>query len=136
MILTLGCTVKRYNGSMTIEVIEGDTILYKGQDLISGPMDINCNINWPSTITIKLSNKNPNDTEMVDDNVINDKAIVLERIEINNFPLGLTTIEQLLDNKIYWGFNGTINMTFTEKNPTRWLLKIKNEFQMDRLAWK
>jgi len=136
MNLTLGCTNKRYNGSMSIEIIENNKSLYLGKDLPNGPLEINCNIQWPTTLTIKLSNKGPDDTEMQNDNVINDKAIVLETLSINNFPLEVRVMEQLVNNTIYWGFNGTVDMIFTEKNPTRWMLKIKNAFYMNRLLWK
>jgi hypothetical protein len=56
-------------------------------------------------------------------------------MSINNFPLEIRVMEQLVNDIIYWGFNGTVVIAFTEKNPTRWLLKIKNAFYMKRLIW-
>lgn len=135
MNLKLGCVVKHCNGSMKIEVIENNTVLYCGEDLPDGPLDIICNIQWPTVLTINLNNKNPDDTEIVNGSIIKDKTIILENISINNFPLETCVIEQLVNNIIYWGFNGTVTMSFTEKNPTRWLLKMKNIFDMNRLLW-
>ena len=134
--LRLGCTVQTVNDSMNIEILEGDNVLYTGSNLDSGKLDINCTITWPSVIIIKLSNKGPDDT-VVDGNgiVVNDKAIILEELALNNFPLELNVMEQLVDGIIYWGFNGEIKMNFTEKNPMRWLLKMKNRFNVDRLLW-
>ena len=120
---------------MTIEIIENNKVLYIGKDLPEGPLDIICDIQWPTVLTINLSNKNPSDTEIVNGNITKDKAIILENISINNFPLGTRIIEQLVNDIIYWGFNGTVTMSFTEKNPTRWLLKMKNIFDMKRLLW-
>lgn len=135
MKLILGCIVKRHNGSMSIEIHEDGKLLYAGEDLSSGPLDIACDIRWPTTLSIKLSNKQPDDTEIDNNNVINDKAIILENMSINNFPLEIRVMEQLVNDIIYWGFNGTVVIAFTEKNPTRWLLKIKNAFYMKRLIW-
>ena len=136
MKLTLGCTVKRYNGSMSIEILENGKILYTGQDLPDGPIDITCDIQWPTMLIIKLSNKQLHDTEIDKNTVINDKAIILENMSINNFPLEIRVMEQLVNKIIYWGFNGTVDIVFTEKNPTRWLLKMKNKFELSRLTWK
>ena len=135
MNLRLGCTVKHCNGSMKIEVIENDTVLYTGENLPEGPLDIVCDIQWPTVLTIKLSNKNPDDAEIVNDVITKDKAIILETMSINNFPLETRVIEQLVNDIIYWGFNGTVTMAFTELNTTRWLLKMKNIFDMKRLQW-
>jgi hypothetical protein len=120
---------------MKIEVIENDTVLYTGENLPEGPLDIVCDIQWPTVLTIKLSNKNPDDAEIVNDVITKDKAIILETMSINNFPLETRVIEQLVNDIIYWGFNGTVTMAFTELNTTRWLLKMKNIFDMKRLQW-
>ncbi len=122
---------------MSIEILENDRVLYMGKNFDEGPLDINCLIEWPSTITIKLGNKYPDDTNINDAGiVINDKSVMLEKVSINNFPLEMQVMEKLVDNIIYWGFNGEVKMKFTEKNPTRWLLRMKNKFELPRLTWK
>lgn len=122
---------------MSIEILENDRVVYTGKNFDEGLLDINCLIAWPSTITIKLGNKYPDDTNINDAGiVINDKSVILEKVSINNFPLEIQVMEKLVDNIIYWGFNGEIKMKFTEKNPTRWLLKMKNKFELPRLTWK
>ena len=121
---------------MSIEIFEDGKVLYTGEDLPSGPINITCDIQWPTALTIKLNNKQQDDTEIDNNNVINGKAIILENMSINNFPLEIRVMEQLVNNIIYWGFNGKVDMIFTEKNPTRWLLKMKNVFHMKRLIWK
>jgi len=122
---------------MSIEILENDRVLYMGKNFDEGPLDINCLIEWPSTITIKLGNKYPDDTNINDAGiVINDKSVILEKVSINNFPLEMQVMEKLVDNIIYWGFNGEVKMKFTEKNPTRWLLRMKNKFELPRLTWK
>ena len=142
--LTLICNVMCYNGSMNIEIFDGDKSIYVGQNLTEGPLRIDCPIGWPTTVNIKVSNKGSKDT-LLDQNgiIVKDKAVEVTQVLINNFP-----IHQDLTDKIFicrrddstvdtyenwWGFNGTIKIIFDQLNPMRYMLALKNEFDIDRL---
>jgi hypothetical protein len=132
IILTLDCLVINPNKLIQINIFDKDILLHSYNDLTEGPLLINCSISWPTVITIALKNKH------------NADAIVLRNLSINNFAIQQHLLEKLFvcceegsseeKNAIYWGFNGTVKIYFTEKNPIRWMLAMKNEFKLDRLT--
>lgn len=146
--LTLLCSVTRCNeSSIKIEMFDQTTPIYTGENLPDGPMRIDCQINWPTTVNIITSNKNPIDIEVVDinGNIIKDKSIEVIGILINNFPINQDLIDKLficqkngshnITNENWWGFNGNIKIIFDQPNPTRYMLALKNKFNMSRLYW-
>jgi hypothetical protein len=144
--LTLLCSVTRCNGSIKIEMFDQTTPIYTGENLPDGIMRIDCEINWPTTINIVTSNKHPTDMEVdVNGTVIKDKSIEITGILINNFPIHQDLIDKLFicqreglsdtTNENWWGFNGKIKMIFDQPNPMRYMLALKNEFNMNRLYW-
>lgn len=144
--LTLLCIVRCVNGSMKIEIFDQATPIYVGENLSDGPLRIDCLINWPTVINIVMSNKHPKDTE-VDNNgcILKDKSIEVIGILVNNFSIHQDLIDKLFicqregssstSNENWWGFNGKIKIIFDQLNPMRYMLALKNEFNMNRLYW-
>jgi len=144
--LTFICTVTRCNGSMKIEMFDKTQPIYTGENLADGPLCINCLIEWPTTVNIITSNKTPDDVEIDDGgNIIKDKSIEVTGILINNFPMHQDLIDKLficqhagsanITNENWWGFNGNIKIIFDHANPMRYMLSLRNEFNMNRLYW-
>jgi hypothetical protein len=142
--LTFLCAVTRCNGSIKLEMFDQQLPVYTGENLPDGPMRIDCSINWPTTINIITSGKHPTDMEVdADGNIIKDKSIEVVGILINNFPIHQDLIDKLfvcqregsseITNENWWGFNGKIKIKFDQKNPMRYMLALKNEFNMNRL---
>lgn len=133
-----------YNGSMNIEIFDGDNSIYVGQNLTEGPLRIDCPIHWPTTINIVVSNKGNKDT-LVDQTgtILKDKAIEVTQVLINNFPIQQHLIDKILicrrdgtnadTHENWWGFNGTVKIIFDQSNPMRYMLSLKNEFDINRL---
>jgi hypothetical protein len=144
--LTLLCLVTRVNGSIKIEMFDQTTPIYAGENLPDGPMRIDCQINWPTTVNIITSNKTSNDMEFDSNgNILKDKSIEVVGILINNFPIHQDLIDKIfvcqrqgsseITNENWWGFNGNIKIEFDQPNPMRYMLALKNEFNMNRLYW-
>jgi hypothetical protein len=142
--LTLNGIVTRCNGSLKIEMFDQTTPIYTGENLPDGPVRIDCQINWPTTVNIITSNKHPNDMEVdADGNVIRDKSIEVTEILINNFPIHQDLIDKLFicqkegapetTHENWWGFNGNIKIEFAQVTPMRYMLALNNEFNMNRL---
>ena len=143
--LTLICNVRCYNGSMKIELYDRDTHIYTGENLASGPLQIDCMINWPTTIFITLSTKGSKDTVVNEHNeIIHDKAIEVTDVLINNFPLHQDLIDKIFicrrngsdcdTNENWWAFNGNVRIDFNQTNPMRYMLSLRNEFSMNRIT--
>ena len=144
--LTLVCSVTRYNGSMKIEMFDQTRLIYTGENLPDGPFRINCLIDWPTTVNIITSNKTQDDTEIdASGNILKDKSIEVTGILINNFSIHQDLIDKLficqhegspnITNENWWGFNGTIKIIFDHATPMRYMLSLRNEFNMNRLYW-
>ena len=142
--LTLICNVMCYNGSMHLEIFDGTKSIYTTPDLTDGLLCIDCEINWPTTINIIISNKGNEDT-LTDQNgtVIKDKAIEVTQVLINNFPIQQNLIDKIFicrrdgatvdTNENWWGFNGTVKIMFNQPTPMRYMLSLKNEFDINQL---
>lgn len=138
--------VTNCNGSMNIDILDQNQILYSGKDLQEGPLNIGIDIDWPTQLTIITSNKNNKDTQCDDTgHVVSDKSIEVIGVLINNFPVQIGLVDQLFNcrrhhseeitHENYWGFNGTITIDFLKPNPMRYFLELKNQFDMNRLRW-
>lgn len=144
--LTLLCSVMSCNGSIKLEIFDQETLIYTGENFTDGPMRIDCEIVWPTTLNIITSNKHPGDIEVdINGNIFKDKSIEITGILINNFPIHQDSIDKLftcqregsseITNENWWGFNGKIKIIFDQPNPMRYMLALKNEFNMNRLYW-
>jgi hypothetical protein len=139
--------VQNSNGSMAIKIYNEDVLLYEQDNFITGPGQINFKTNWPSVITIYSSNKNNDDTIFNDKGeVTTDKSVEITGILINGFAVHIDMIDKLFhclrngDNTIthenYWGFNGCTKIYFTEDSPMKFMLKLGNQFDVNRLEWQ
>ena len=144
--LTLLCLVTCVNGSIKIEMFDQTTTIYAGENLSDGPLRIDCEIDWPTTVNIITSNKTSDDMEFDSNGIIlKDKSIEVVGILINNFPIHQDLIDKLfvcqregsseITNENWWGFNGNTKIIFDQPNPMRYMLALKNEFNMNRLYW-
>lgn len=131
---------------MKIEIFDQTKHIYTGENLPDGQLRIDCEINWPTTVIIITSNKSPKDIEVDGTgNIIRDKSIEAIGILINNFSIHQDIIDKLficqhdglsnITNENWWGFNGHIKIQFDKPNPTRYMLALKNKFDMNRLYW-
>lgn len=139
--------IKNCNGSMNIDIQEKEKILFSGRDLNEGTMDVNIRLaQWPTKLSIDLSNKQKNDTQCDSQGIIiKDKSIEVIAISINGFPLHIDLIDQIFDcqregsseisHENYWGFNGKVIMNLHSKNPMRYLLSHNNQFDINKLSW-
>jgi hypothetical protein len=144
--LTLICDVICHNGSMKIEIYDQHACIYTGENLTEGPLKIDCMIDWPTTVNITLSNKGKTDT-LTDETgeIIKDKAIEVTEVLINNFPIHQDLIDKLFicrregsdvdTNENWWSFNGTVKILFDQLNPMRYMLSLRNEFNINRNHW-
>jgi hypothetical protein len=144
--LTLIGQVFRCNGSMTINIFDQDRPIYSGADLPEGDWRVDCEINWPTTVNIITSGRSPND--MLTDHtgtVIQDKAIEVTQVLINNFPIQQDLTDKIFicrpedldvdSNQNWWSFNGKTRLEFDQPTPIRYLLSLRNEFNMNRTEW-
>jgi hypothetical protein len=144
--LTLIGNVMCYNGSLEIEILDRDKLIYTGKNLTEGPLRIDCAIDWPTTVNIVVGNKGKNDTLMDNDGtIIKDKAIEITQVLINNFPIHQDLIDKIFvcrregstvdTNENWWAFNGRIKILFDQPSPMRYMLSLNNEFDVNRLQW-
>ena len=122
--------------SMSMEFFMGDQTLEKYEQLDDGIFVWSCQLNFPSTIGIKLTNKEPNDTELEKDgNIIADKYIKLLDIVVDRLPCAkyyvnkvmLTTDQGKEITSDYWGFNGFVKLDFTQANSFLWSVSTQNK---------
>jgi hypothetical protein len=144
--LTLIAQVQCYNGSMSIDILDQDRVVYVGKNLDPGTQRIDCEISWPTVITIQLGNKGKNDT-LIDQHgtIIQDKSIEILNVLINNFPINQYLVDKIFicrragsqtdTNENWWSWNGTVQINFNHASPMRYLLSLQNEFAMNRLEW-
>jgi hypothetical protein len=144
--LTLVCDVICHNGSMKIEIYDQHTHVYTGENLTQGPLQIDCMINWPTTVNITLSNRGKDDTLTNEaGEIIKDKAIEVTQVLINNFSIHQDLIDKIFicrqegsssdTNENWWAFNGNIKILFDQPSPMRYMLSLNNEFDVNRLQW-
>ena len=131
---------------MKVEIYDQHTCVYTGENLTEGPLQIDCMVNWPTTVNITLSNKGKNDT-LIDEagEIIKDKAIEVTQVLINNFPIHQDLIDKIFicrqegsssdTNENWWAFNGNIKILFDQPSPMRYMLSLNNEFDVNRLQW-
>jgi hypothetical protein len=134
------------NGSMTIDIFDQDQLIYSCADIPEGDWRVDCEINWPTTVNIITGGRKPGDTvEDQNGTVIKDKAIEVTQVLINNFPIQQDLIDKIFicrpedhavdSNQNWWSFNGKIRLELDQPNPMRYLLSLRNEFNMNRTEW-
>lgn len=134
------------NGSMSIQISDHTGIRYTNSSFEPGPVCIKCTIAWPTQVTIDLSNKHSNDIiQDSNGNIIENKAIEIDTVLINNFPIQYELMEQIFNCKRqssdiithenFWGFNGKVCINFGATSPMRYMLELNNPFEINRSGW-
>ena len=89
-------------------------------------------VDLPAMIEFKLAGKSSADTLVVNEQIVADKFIKLESIELDGFPVETWQIPDqylYLDDGTrrhhtnYWGFNGTAKLIIDQSDPAFWLLE-------------
>ena len=80
-----------------------------------------------------------------DGRVVANKAIEIDAILINRFPVQYELMESQFDcthqgsdtvtHENFWGFNGQVRMVFDQPSPMHYMLALKNPFEIKRLSW-
>ena len=145
--ITFCINVQNNNGSMALKIYNEDLLIYEQDTFVEGAGQINLTVNWPSILTIYSSNKKNDDTVTNSEGkVIIDKAIEITGILINGFAIHNDMIDKLFNclrdgsniitHENYWGFNGIIKINFNNQSPMRYMLELKNQFDVNRLEWQ
>jgi hypothetical protein len=94
--ITFLTKVQNSNGSMALKIYNEDVLLYKQDNFIEGPGQIDFATNWPSVITIYSSNKKNGDTIFNNKGkVIADKSVEITGILINGFAVHIDMIDKI-----------------------------------------
>jgi hypothetical protein len=127
---------KLNNKSMSIEFFMNGQSIDRYAQLDDGIFTWRSELKFPSTIELKVTGKDPHDTQIdVNGNIIADKYIKLLDIVVDGLPCAkyyvnkimLTTDQgkQVISN--YWGFNGSVKLDFTQANSFLWSVSTQNK---------
>jgi hypothetical protein len=131
---------------MSVQISDHTGVRYFNDSFDPGSIAITCCIAWPTCVTIELGNKNSADTVIDNDGrVVANKAIEIDAILINRFPVQYELMESQFDcthqgsdtvtHENFWGFNGQVRMVFDQPSPMHYMLALKNPFEIKRLSW-
>lgn len=133
------------NGSMSIKIRDHVEVRYFNDQFKSGEITISCCIEWPTCVIIDIGNKYFTDTVIHQNVVVADKAIEINSMLINRFPVQYEKMESLFNcvrhgsdivtHENYWGFNGQVFINFNDSSPMRYMLAINNPFEINRINW-
>ena len=125
------------NGTMHIEIYCNDQLLSSCYGSDTAVWKTNFAVEWPTTITIRLSNKDMRRDTQIDQqgNIVADKYVKLLHMSVNGFALTEQARYRICNyqadgqekvNDIYWGFPGQVQVEFDQSNPLRWHLALNN----------
>lgn len=144
--ITFLTKIKNNNGSMALKIYDKDVLVFEEDNFDNDCKQISFAINWPAVITIYSYNKKNGDTVFNKGKVVADKAVEIVGILINGFAIHIDMIDKLfycqregsntITHENYWGFNGRITMHLTGGSPLKYMLKLGNQFDVNRLEWQ
>ena len=124
--------IGRYNGTMSMTITVNGINCYTAEQFDSDNIVVETLMLWPGIVDIVVTNKGPRDTRIDNDgNILEDKFIELEQIIIDNMPIpdsvlrNMTQLFTVNGQKLsttYWGFNGSIRLSFESNNSFNWFL--------------
>lgn len=128
--------VGRCNGSMTVDIADQDHMILYHWDLPE-QYEITCNVAWPNSIKIQLSNKDMRRDTKIDsqNNIVANKYVKLRRLTVAGLdvnPAVLYNICQYTPNneqtrgEIFWDRPGSVLITLDHATPMRWNLANNN----------
>jgi hypothetical protein len=133
------------NGSMGIQISDHTGVRYSNKYFKSGDIEIVCEISWPTCVIINLYNKHPNDMILNQDGTVTNKAIEINTMLINRFPITHELLESQFNcthtgssnitHENFWGFNGQVRINFDKPSPMHYMLALNNPFEIKRLDW-
>jgi hypothetical protein len=133
------------NGSMDIQISDHIGVCYSNKHFEPGHVEIVCQINWPTCVIIDLGNKHPEDTILNQDGTMTNKAIEINSMLINRFPIAYELMElqfncthagsNNITHENFWGFNGQVQINFDKPSPMHYMLALNNPFEIKRLDW-
>lgn len=133
------------NGSMSLQISDHTGVRYFNNNFNEGNVEIVCCIAWPTCVTINLGNKQPDDMIVNQDGTITNKAIEINSMLINRFPIQYEIMESLFNcthqgsnvvtHENFWGFNGQVRINFDKPSPAQYMLALNNPFEIKRLDW-
>ena len=138
--LILQGTSMNSNGSMSIEISDHTGLRYSNKHFEPGSIEIVCEIAWPTCVIITLGNKHPRDTVVNQDGTRVNKAIEINSMLINRFPV----LHELMESQFncthagssdithenFWGFNGQVLINFDKPSPMHYMLELNNPFEI------
>jgi hypothetical protein len=133
------------NGSMSMEICDHIGLRYSNKLFEPGSVEIACEIAWPTCVTITLGNKHPDDMVVDQHGSIVNKAIEINSMLINRFPISHELMElqfncrhtgsSNITHENFWGFNGQVIINFDKPSPMHYMIALKNPFEIKRLDW-
>lgn len=125
--LHLEFTVGHYNGSMSLDIIYNDQLLYNATKFDNDKFVFDTLINLPGTLKFILGNKNLATDTKVDatGNIIKDKYISLDTLWLGRVPFrpdhvyhfcNYTTFDNRKLISSNWGWPGTVEINFNDDN--------------------
>lgn len=120
------------NGFMRTEWYANDQLVADVMPTSTDPIDVCFNLTLPGTVKIVLSGKNMNTDTLVDDSgkTVKDKFIKIKQMSLARHPISEhvymnlcnVTTEQGIFTTAYFGFPGTVKISFNEADPILWHL--------------
>jgi hypothetical protein len=134
--ITFKFIIGRYNGTMGMAIFSNGREVLHQEYFDDNSFEFTTEFSWPGTVVIKLFNKQFKDTEIDSQgNILNDKYIKLDSLMIDKIVVddeilrdfvNLDTENQSL-KELYWGFNGSVTLTFEEEDFFLWFLNQKSK---------
>lgn len=133
------------NGSMSMQISDHTGVRYSNKHFEPGNIEIVCEIEWPTCVIIDLSNKHHDDIILHPDGTITNKAIEINSMLINRFPILYELMESQFNcthagssditHENFWGFNGQVKINFDKPSPMHYMLALNNPFEIKRTDW-
>jgi hypothetical protein len=129
--LELEFKIGHCNGTMAMEIFVDNIPVASYSSFTTDRFVFKHRINWPTTLRIVLSNKNPMHDTTVDTNgnITADKYIQLTKILVDRIETTVGHINSVVlntdENKIttlYWGFNGSVELKLDQADSFVWHL--------------
>lgn len=128
--LKLEFEISTIDGNSMSMIVNNNGVLTTLENLQEGIFVYQDYLRFPSTFSISVAGKGPLDTQVDDQgNIIKDKYIKLNNIEVDGLncdpyylyqKIVLNSVDGQIVTSNYWGFNGVVNLNFSESNSFYW----------------
>ena len=123
--------IEKYQGTMGLRISSGKTVVFDRVNFQEENFSFTTEVCLPGELILDVYNKNPNDTEIDENNNIKrDKHIKVKSLLVDNMPVRPETLYKLLtlthsqgeSHGPYFGFNGSCKIVFDTQNTFEWHL--------------